>query len=57
MFRTLSLGAFGDQEYHLTVREMVWDYIDTNRNRFKEFIDQEMDSYIVHSLIFVQWAC
>ena len=25
---------------------MVWHYIDTNNNRFKEFIDQEMDSYI-----------
>ena len=48
LFRALSLGAFGDQEYHLIVREMVWDYIDTNRNRFKEFIDQEMDSDIVN---------
>ena len=48
LFRALSLGAFGDQEYHLTVREMEWDYIDTNRNRFKEFIDQEMDSDIVN---------
>ena len=48
MFRALSLWPFGDQEYHLTVREMVWDYIDTNRNRFKEFIDQEMDSDIVN---------
>ena len=27
---------------------MVWHYIDTNRNRFKEYIDQEMDSYIVN---------
>ena len=48
LFRALSLGAFEDQEYHLTVRKMVWDYIDTNRNRFKEFIDQEMDSYFVN---------
>ena len=48
LFRALSLGAFGDQEYHLTVSEMVWHYIDTNRNKFKEFIDQEMDSYIVN---------
>ena len=48
LFRALSLGAFGDQEYHLTVREMVWDNIDTNRNRFKEFIDKEIDSYIVN---------
>ena len=29
LFRALSLGAFGDQEYHLTVWDMVWDYIDT----------------------------
>ena len=48
LFRALSLGAFGYQEYHLTVREMVWDYIDANFNRFKEFIDQEIDSYIVN---------
>ena len=48
LFRALSLGAFGYQEYHLTVREMAWDYIDTNRNRFKKIIDQEMDSYIVN---------
>ena len=48
LFRALSLGAFGDQEYHLIVREMLWDYIDTNRNRFKEFIDQEMASYIIN---------
>ena len=48
LFRALSLGVFGDQEYHLTVREIVWDYIDTYCNRFKEFIDQEMDSYIVN---------
>ena len=48
LFRALSLGAFVDQEYQLTVREMVWDYIDTNRNRFKEFIDQEIDCYIVN---------
>ena len=40
--------AFGDQEYHLTVREMIWDYIDTNRNNSKEFIDQLMDSNIVN---------
>ena len=26
---------------------IAWDYIDTN-HRFKEFIDQEMDSYIVN---------
>ena len=48
LFRAFSLGEFGDQEYHFTVREMVWDYIDTNRNRFKEFIDQKMDSYNVN---------
>ena len=34
LFRALSSGTFGDQEYHLIVREVVWDYIDTNRNRF-----------------------
>ena len=56
MFRALSLEAFGDQEYHLTVWEMVWDYIDTNRNRFKEFIDQEMDSYIVNMIKSRTWG-
>ena len=56
MFRALSLGAFGDQEYHLTVREMVWDYIDTSRNRFKEFIDQEMNSYIVNMRKSRKWG-
>ena len=40
LFRALSFWAFWDQEYHLSVREMVWDYIDTNRNRIKESIDQ-----------------
>ena len=47
--------AFIDQEYHLTVREMIWDYINTNRNRFKEFIDQEMDSYIENMIKSRTW--
>ena len=38
LFRALSLRAFGDQEYHLTVREMVQDNIDPNRNRSKNLL-------------------
>ena len=56
LFRALSLREFGDQLYHLTVREMVWYYIDTNRNRLKEFIDREMDSYIVNMRISMTWG-
>ena len=37
MFGALSLGAFGDEEYHIMVRSMICDYIDAHRSRFKEF--------------------
>ena len=38
MFGTLSLGAFGDEEYHIMVRPMICYYIDAHRFRFKDFI-------------------
>ena len=46
MFGALSLGAFGDEEYHIMVREMVSEYIDAHRSRFKEFITKGISTYL-----------
>ena len=46
MFGALSLGAFGDEEYHIMVRSMICDYIDVHRSRFKEFITGGISTYL-----------
>ena len=46
MFGALSLGAFGDKEYHIMVRSMICDYIDAHRSRCKEFITREISTYL-----------
>ena len=45
MFGALSLGAFGDEEYHIMVSPMICDYIDAHRSRFKEFITGGISTY------------
>ena len=40
MHGTLSLGAFGDENYHIMVRSVVCDYIHAHRSRSKEFITE-----------------
>ena len=40
MFEALSLGAFGDDEYHIVVRPMICDYVDAHRSIIKEFITE-----------------
>ena len=40
MHGTLSLGAFGDEKYHIIVRSAACDYIHAHRSRSKEFITE-----------------
>ena len=46
LFRALSFATFGDDEYHITIRETIWDYIQKNLVRFKEFIEGDENDYI-----------
>ena len=46
MFGALSLGAFGDEEYHIMVRSIKFDYIDAHRSRFIEFITGGISTYL-----------
>ena len=46
MFRILSLGAFGDEKYHLIFRSIICDYIDAHHSRFKKFIIGGISAYL-----------
>ena len=46
LFRALSFATFGDDEYHFTIRETIWDYIRKNLIRFKEFVKGDENDYI-----------
>ena len=46
MFRSLSLGAFGEEDSLDIAREIVCDYLQIHRNRFAEFIEDNFDNYI-----------
>ena len=46
MFGALSLGAFGDEKYHIITRPIICDYIDTHRSGFKEFITGRIFTYL-----------
>ena len=45
MFRDLSQLTFGDPEYHRQIRNLVADYIVSNKSRFEESIPG-FDNYI-----------
>ena len=46
MFGALSLGAFGNEKYHLMVRPIICDYIDAHRSIFNDFIIGGISTYL-----------
>ena len=47
MFRALALGGFGCENSYPLIREMIWDFIHTNSERFIPFItDGDLDNYL-----------
>ena len=47
MFRALALGGFGCENSYPLIREMIWDFIHTNYERFIHFItDRDLDNYL-----------
>ena len=47
MFRALALGWFGCENSYPLIREMIWDFIRTNSERFIPFItDGDLDNYL-----------
>ena len=47
MFRPLALGGFVCENSYLLIREMIWDFIHTNSERFIPFItDVDLDNYL-----------
>ena len=47
MFRALALGGFGCENSYPLIREMIWDFIHTNSERFIPFIiDGYLDNYL-----------
>ena len=47
MFRILALGVFGSENSYPLIREMIWDFIHTNSERFILFItDEDLDNYL-----------
>ena len=47
MFRALALGGFGCENSYPLIREMIWDFIHINSERFIHFItDGDLDNYL-----------
>ena len=47
MFRALALGGFGCENSYPLIREMIWNFIHTNSERFIPFItDGDLDNYL-----------
>ena len=47
MFRALALGGFGCENSYPLIREMIWDFININSERFIPFItDGDLDNYL-----------
>ena len=47
MFGALALGGFGCENSYPLIREMIWDFINTNSERFIPFIiDGDLDNYL-----------
>ena len=47
MFGALALGGFGCENSYPLIREMIWDFIHTNSERFIPFItDGDLDNYL-----------
>ena len=47
LFRALALGGFGCENSYPLIREMIWDFIHTNSERFIPFItDGDLDNYL-----------
>ena len=47
MFCALALEGFGCENSYLLIREMIWDFIHTNSERFIPFItDVDLDNYL-----------
>ena len=53
LFRALSRGCFGSPDYHLDIRESIWDYILQNR---KDHLPQDIDEYIQKMLEDGEWG-
>ena len=46
LFRAVALQVYGDDEFHMLVREKCMDYVLANRNQFIDFIDTDEDETI-----------
>ena len=47
MFLALALGGFSCENSYPLIREMIWDFIHTNSERFIPFItDGDLDNYL-----------
>ena len=46
LFRALSRECFGSPEFHVEIRESIWDYILHNNQRFANHLPQEVNEYV-----------
>ncbi|XP_037933289.1 OVARIAN TUMOR DOMAIN-containing deubiquitinating enzyme 7 [Teleopsis dalmanni] len=46
LFRSISLQIYGDEEMHDVVRQNTMDYIYQNREYFRHFVTEDINSYI-----------
>ena len=57
MFRALALGGFGCEKSYPLIREMIWDFIYTNSEKFILFIsDGDLDNYLKNKIKNKTWG-
>ena len=58
LFRALCKSTFGNESMHLEVRQYVWDYMIEHRERFSEFIENDIsiDEYLSKMLLDGEWG-
>ena len=47
LMKTWAIGDYEDEDYHLIIREILWDYILVNSSRFEEFIQHGVKDYVI----------
>ena len=56
LFRALSRGWFGSNEYQVEVKESLCDYVLNNSIRFEHHIPTVLSEYISKMLEYVEWS-
>ena len=58
LFRALCKLAFGDDSFHLVVRQTVCDYMIHNRDRFEQYMEEDttIDQYISKIFLNGEWG-